>query len=86
MRDAEVGVGCVAVGSWCGVSCDVCSEFASPASGPSRHVSQSPVVRVTCVASPASGLYLKARLSVAGRACVCGSCVVTRVLTIRVWD
>ena len=56
--------------SWCGVSCNVCreGERASPASGLSRHVSQSPVVRVTCVASPASGLYLKARLSVAGRA------------------
>ena len=48
--------------------CNECGEGASPASGLSRHVSQSPVVRVTCVASPASGLYLKARLSVAGRA------------------
>ena len=51
-----------------GVSCNACSEGASPASGLSRHVSQSPVVHVTYVASPASGLYLKARLSVAGRA------------------
>ena len=68
MRDEVVGVGCAAVGSWRGISYNVCSESASPASGLSRHVSQSPVVRVTCVASPASGLYLKARLSVAGRA------------------
>ena len=68
MRDEVVGVGCAAVGSWRGISYNVCSESASPASGLSRHVSQSPVVRVACVASPASGLYLKARLSVAGRA------------------
>ena len=58
MRDEEVGVGCAAIGSWRGVSCNACGEGASPASGLSRHVPQPPVVRVTCVASPASGLYL----------------------------